>query len=270
VWDDPIRELRRIPPLPTDPALPAAPDKTQSEPQSADTCFQVLPEVAKSPYISRFHCWWLPAVSACCALGGVSSGVNQSGHQRWHCELERLLRTAFSSTLSRRTNNETRGKSKDEQRAPGASKPSFLAEEPRLPLPFCARRPVSRFPRLVLLVEPAVDEGPDQGAGRDTASEALAAEARVDPFFEAHRDRLSQGSHLRPQPYTSRPPPATDCSTVVLERRRPRSLQPRQHERRKHLPMQRKHRLQTGAAAYYLRGSWPQYISEWGATTRAQ
>ena len=90
----------------------------------------------------------------------------------------------------------------------------MLPEEPRLPLPFCARRPCSRLPRLVLFVEPAVDEGPNQGAGRDTASEALAAQACVDAFFEAHRDRFSQGSHLRPQPYTSRPPPAADRSVV--------------------------------------------------------
>jgi len=51
---------------------------------------------------------------------------------------------------------------------------------------------------------------------------------------------------------------------------RPRGLLPRQHQRRKHLPVQHKRRLRTGAAAYYLRGSWPQYISEWGATTSAQ
>ena len=93
-----------------------------------------------------------------------------------------------------------------------ASRRSSLSEEPRLPLPFWARRPGGRLPRLVLLVEPAVHEGPDQGACRDTASEALAAQPRVDAFFEAHRHRLSQGSHLHPQPYTSRPPPATDRS----------------------------------------------------------
>ena len=58
-----------------------------------------------------------------------------------------------------------------------------------------------------------MDEGPDQGAGRDTASEALVAQARVDAFFEAHRHRLSQGSHLCRQPYMSRLPPATDRST---------------------------------------------------------
>src|ERR671917_1007739 len=107
-----------------------------------------------------------------------------------------------------------------------ASRRSSLAEEPRLPLPFWAQRPGVRLPRLVLLVEPAVDEGPDQGAGRDTASEALAAQACVDAFFEAHRNRLSQGSHLHPQPYTSRPPTATDHSGPrrwgPLSRRRPR------------------------------------------------
>ena len=93
-----------------------------------------------------------------------------------------------------------------------ASKRFSRSKEPRLSLPFWARRPGGRLPRLVLLVEPAVHEGPDQGAGRDTASEALAAQPRVDAFFEAHRHRLSQGSHLRPQLYTSRPPPATDRS----------------------------------------------------------
>src|SRR5215208_5091311 len=107
---------------------------------------------------------------------------------------------------------DSRGESKDDQRTPGTSRSSFLAEEPRLPLPFWAQRPGVRLPRLVLLVEPAVDKGPDQGAGRDTASEALAAQARVDAFIEAHRNRLSQGSHLHPQPYTSRPPTATDHS----------------------------------------------------------
>jgi hypothetical protein len=92
------------------------------------------------------------------------------------------------------------------------SKPSFLSEEPRLPLPFWAWRPGGRLPRLVLLVEPAVNEGPDQGAGGDTASKALAAQSRVDALFEAHRYRLSQASHLRLKPYTSRPLPATDRS----------------------------------------------------------
>jgi hypothetical protein len=92
------------------------------------------------------------------------------------------------------------------------SKSSFLAEEPWLPLPFWAWRPGGHLPRLVLLVEPVVNEGPNQGAGRNTASEALAAQARVDALFEAHRYRFSQGSHLRLLPYTSRPLHATDRS----------------------------------------------------------
>ncbi len=94
----------------------------------------------------------------------------------------------------------------------GASKRSSFSEESRLPLLLRDRRAYGRVPRLVLLVEPAVDECPDQGAGRDTAAEALTAQLCVDAFFEAHRHRLSQGSHLGPQPYTSRPPPATDSS----------------------------------------------------------
>ena len=76
VRDDPTRELRRIPPLPTDPTLPAAPDKMQSEPQSDDIGFHGLPSVAESSNLSRFDCSCLPRVSACCALSGVSSGVN--------------------------------------------------------------------------------------------------------------------------------------------------------------------------------------------------
>jgi hypothetical protein len=47
-----------------------------SEPQSADTCFRVLPIVAESAYLGRFICWWLPVVSGWYALSGVSSGVN--------------------------------------------------------------------------------------------------------------------------------------------------------------------------------------------------
>jgi hypothetical protein len=42
-------------------------------------CFWVLPKVAESAYLSPFPCSWLRAVSACCALGGVSSGVNTCG-----------------------------------------------------------------------------------------------------------------------------------------------------------------------------------------------
>ncbi len=63
-----------------------------------------------------------------------------------------------------------------------ASKTSFLPEEPRLPLVFWARAPC-HLSHLVLLVKPTVDEGPDQGAARDTASEALPAQACVDALF---------------------------------------------------------------------------------------
>src|SRR5829696_1229608 len=49
-----------------------------SEPQSAVTRFCRLPTVAKTGYLSRFLCWRLPPVSACCALSGVNSGV------KWH------------------------------------------------------------------------------------------------------------------------------------------------------------------------------------------
>src|SRR5215208_2685201 len=40
-----------------------------------------------------------------------------------------------------------------------------------------------------------------------------------DAFFEAHRNRLSQGSHLHLQRYTSRPPTATDHSGPLWHRR---------------------------------------------------
>ena len=48
-----------------------------SEPQSSVIGFWALPGVAESAYLSRFHCWWLPTVSVCCALSGVRSGVNR-------------------------------------------------------------------------------------------------------------------------------------------------------------------------------------------------
>jgi DNA-directed RNA polymerase specialized sigma24 family protein len=46
-----------------------------SEPQSADMCFSVLPNIAESAYLSQFVRWYLPAVSGCCALSGVKGGV---------------------------------------------------------------------------------------------------------------------------------------------------------------------------------------------------
>jgi hypothetical protein len=50
--------------------------RPSQEPQSADTCFQVLPYVAESAYLGTFLCSRLPAVSTCCVLSGVRSGVS--------------------------------------------------------------------------------------------------------------------------------------------------------------------------------------------------
>jgi hypothetical protein len=50
-----------------------------SEPQSADIGCHALLYVAESAYLSLFVCARLPAVAACCALGGVNSGVNTCG-----------------------------------------------------------------------------------------------------------------------------------------------------------------------------------------------
>jgi hypothetical protein len=47
-----------------------------SEPQSADIGCSALLWVAESAYLSPFLCSRLRAIAACCALGGVSSGVN--------------------------------------------------------------------------------------------------------------------------------------------------------------------------------------------------
>jgi hypothetical protein len=47
-----------------------------SEPQSADIGCWVLLYVAESARLSPFLCWRLRAIAACCALSGVSSGVN--------------------------------------------------------------------------------------------------------------------------------------------------------------------------------------------------
>src|SRR5918997_2770878 len=55
------------------------------EPQSDDICFQLLPEVAESAYLSRSLCSRLPDVSGCSALGGVRSGV------KWHQPLPLAL-----------------------------------------------------------------------------------------------------------------------------------------------------------------------------------
>ena len=58
-----------------------------SEPQSADTCFWGLPNVAESPYLSPFLCARLPVVAAYCALSGVSSGVKRHGLLPARCRL---------------------------------------------------------------------------------------------------------------------------------------------------------------------------------------
>jgi hypothetical protein len=60
------------------PAYPTFLCAVDSEPQSADICFWVLLYVAESAYVSWFPCWWSPVVSACCALGGVSSGAKST------------------------------------------------------------------------------------------------------------------------------------------------------------------------------------------------
>jgi hypothetical protein len=46
------------------------------EPHSADPCFQALSYVAEAAVLSRFLCSQLHAVSTCCVLSGVRSGVN--------------------------------------------------------------------------------------------------------------------------------------------------------------------------------------------------
>ena len=50
-----------------------------SESQSDDIGCHGLLRVVIPAYPSRFSCWRLPTVAACCALGGVSSGVRR----RW-------------------------------------------------------------------------------------------------------------------------------------------------------------------------------------------
>jgi hypothetical protein len=79
-------------------------------PQSADTCFSVLPYVAESAYLRRFICWRLPAVSARCALGGVRSGVSSCGIRHGessctlpiYCDGASILATNLSPLLPHR------------------------------------------------------------------------------------------------------------------------------------------------------------------------
>src|SRR5919112_2158172 len=47
------------------------------EPQSDVIGIWALLCVAELAYLKGFLCWWLPAVSGCCVLSGVSSGVKR-------------------------------------------------------------------------------------------------------------------------------------------------------------------------------------------------
>jgi hypothetical protein len=87
------------------------------------------------------------------------------------------------------------------------SRRTSLAEKPRLPAAFGAFPLCHSFPFLVpLLLEPAVNERAHQGAGRDAAPEAVAAQAQVGLLFEPHGHRLvAQWAHRRPPAYTSPP-----------------------------------------------------------------
>jgi hypothetical protein len=67
------------------------------------------------------------------------------------------------------------------------SRRTSLAEKPRLPAAFWAFPLCHSLPFLVpLLLEPAVNEGAHQGASRDAAPEAVAAQAQVGLLFEPH------------------------------------------------------------------------------------
>jgi hypothetical protein len=90
---------------------------------------------------------------------------------------------------------------------PRHSRLTSLAEKSRLPAAFGAC-PIGHglpFP-VSLLLEPAVNEGAHQGAGRDAAPEAVAAQAQVGLLFEPHGHRLvAQRAHRHPPAYTSSP-----------------------------------------------------------------
>jgi hypothetical protein len=87
------------------------------------------------------------------------------------------------------------------------SRRTSLAEKPRLPAAFGSFPLCHSLSFLVpLLLEPAVNEGAHQGAGRDAAPEAVAAQAQVGLLFEPHGHRLvAQWDHRRPTAYTSTP-----------------------------------------------------------------
>jgi hypothetical protein len=87
------------------------------------------------------------------------------------------------------------------------SRRTSLAEKPRLPAAFGSFPLCHSLSFLVpLLLEPAVNEGAHQGAGRDAAPEAVAAQAQIGLLFEPHGHRLvAQWAHRHPPAYTSPP-----------------------------------------------------------------
>jgi hypothetical protein len=75
-----------------------------SEPQSDVMGFSVLQQVAKTAYLSCFLCSRLRTVAACCALGGVRSGVKRCRQPLpWYACSHPLPRRAWrpSSDLAR-------------------------------------------------------------------------------------------------------------------------------------------------------------------------
>ena len=83
------------------------------------------------------------------------------------------------------------------------SRRSSLAEKPWLLVAFGV---ALLGHRLSFLLEPAVNESTHQGARRDTAPEAMAAQAQVGLLLEPHgHGFVAQGSHRRPSAYTSPP-----------------------------------------------------------------
>ena len=87
------------------------------------------------------------------------------------------------------------------------SRLTSVAEKPRLPAVFGTSPIGHSLPFLIsLLLEPAVNEGAHQSAGRNAAPEAVAAQAQVGFLFEPHGHRfVAQWAHRRPPAYTSSP-----------------------------------------------------------------
>ena len=109
------------------------------------------------------------------------------------------------------------------------SRRSSLAEKPWLLVAFGVALLGHRLHFLVpLLLEPAVNESTHQGARRDTAPEAMAAQAQVCLLLEPHgHGFVEQGSHRRPSAYTSPPllaPPSRRASAEPGGTARPPTL----------------------------------------------